>query len=170
MNKVLWLTGLSGSGKTTIAEALKARLTEDNVVSYVLDGDVMRKTISSDLGFIYRERMANIHRAAHVAKMLADCGVLVICCFISPSQAMRSTALEIIGDDRFYVVHIATTLSECERRDPKGMYKKAREGKIRDFTGVDSPYEPPKSPFLTLDTEELSVDECVDLIIKKIRL
>ena len=138
--------------------------------SIVLDGDIMRGTISSDLGFSLPDRTENIKRVAYIARMLSDCDIFVICCFISPTRDIRATAMEIIGDDRFWVVHIDASVEVCRARDVKGLYAKQKRGEIEDFTGVTSPYEPPRSPFLTLDTEELTVNECVDLIIKKIRL
>jgi len=157
---ILWLTGLSGSGKTTIAEALSDALADENIGSLVLDGDRVRETISSDLGY----SLEDIRRVAHIAKLLNDHGMIVICCFISPTREIRAMAMEIISDESFYVVHVDCSLEMCRARDVKGLY--ANEPK--DFTGVSSPYEPPRNPFLTLDTEELNVDECVELIIKKI--
>ena len=170
MNKVLWFTGLSGSGKTTIANALQHELDKLNIESVILDGDVMRKTISADLGFSIDDREAHIKRMAYVAQLFASRGIVVLCCFISPTRAIRSIAMEICGEDVFHVIHVDASVEVCRARDVKGLYAKQKRGEIEDFTGVTSPYEPPRSPFLTLDTEELTVNECVDLIIKKIRL
>ena len=163
---ILWLTGLSGSGKTTIAHALQHELDKLNVESIILDGDELRETISSELGFSLADREAHIKRCAHVAQMFASRNIVVLACFISPTIDIRAKAMEICESDIFHVIHVDASLELCRARDVKGLYAK----ELKDFTGVSSPYEPPKSPFLTLDTEELSVDECVSLIIKKIRL
>ena len=163
---ILWLTGLSGSGKTTIAHALQHELDKLNVESIILDGDELRETISSELGFSLADREAHVKRCAHVARLFASKEIVALVCLISPTRAIRSMAMEICYDTEFFVIHVDASLELCRARDVKGLYAK----ELKDFTGVSSPYEPPRSPFLTLDTEELSVDECVDLIIKKIRL
>ena len=165
---VLWFTGLSGSGKTTIAHALQHELDKRNIESQILDGDEMRETISSELGFSLADRETHVKRVAHIAKLFASRGIVTICCLISPTRDIRTKAMDICDDYQypFFVIHVNASLETCRARDVKGLYAK----EPKDFTGVSSPYEPPRSPFLTLDTEELTVNECVDLIIKKIRL
>jgi adenylyl-sulfate kinase len=164
VNAVVWLTGLSGSGKTTIARALEARLQAERQLVYVLDGDVIRRGLSSDLGFSDADRAENIRRAGHVAAMLADAGLIVITAFISPFRGDREQVREVIGAERFLEVFLDAPLDVCEQRDPKGLYAKARAGEIADFTGISSPYEPPETPALVLRTAEMDIDACVDAI------
>tara|TARA_R110001606_G_C15225524_1_gene634531 strand:- start:293 stop:892 length:600 start_codon:yes stop_codon:yes gene_type:complete len=140
---VIWLTGLSGSGKSTIANELAIKLQKEGKLAYILDGDNIRMGLNKDLGFSDNDRKENIRRIAEVAKLLSDSGVIVITAFISPFREEREKAKEIVGIDNFIEVYIRTSLETCERRDPKGLYKKAREGKIPMFTGIDSPYEEP---------------------------
>ena len=146
---IVWLTGLSGSGKSTIARALESLLVhERKALPYVLDGDNVRHGLNGDLGFGERDRSENIRRVAEVAKLMADANLIVITALISPFRADRERVRTIAGTHPFLEVHVATSLEECERRDPKGLYVKARAGQIRDFTGIDSPYEAPESPEL----------------------
>ena len=140
---VIWLTGLSGSGKSTIANELAIKLQQEGKLAYILDGDNVRMGLNKDLGFSDDDRKENIRRIAEVAKLLSDAGVIVITAFISPFREEREKAKEIIGRDNFIEVFVRTSLETCEKRDPKGLYKKARAGEIPMFTGIDSPYEEP---------------------------
>ncbi len=157
----VWLTGLSGAGKSTIAYELELMLISEKQPCYVLDGDNLRHHLNSDLGFSAEDRKENIRRAAEVARLMNDAGLIVITSFISPSRETREMARAIIGEDRFLEVHVSTSARVCESRDPKGLYAKARAGQIPHFTGVSSPYEPPTAPALELDTGKMTPDEAV---------
>ena len=161
---VVWLTGLSGSGKSTIAAAVERKLFERGVFVTVLDGDNVRDGLNSNLGFSLEERLENTRRVAEVAKLFAETGAVVLCSFVSPTRELRSRVADILGDD-YLEVYINTPLEECERRDVKGLYAKARAGQIKNFTGIDSPYEPPLHPFLDLATTGQSVEEAADCLI-----
>lgn len=162
---VIWLTGLSGSGKSTLANALDQRLFDRNIKTYVLDGDNIRTGLSNDLGFSNEDRKENMRRISEVANLFSDSGTLVITAFISPFKEGREKAKELIGEDNFFEVHVDCNLETCESRDPKGLYKKARAGEIKKFTGIDSPYEKPSNPDVVVETNLYNVDECVDKII-----
>jgi bifunctional enzyme CysN/CysC len=164
----VWCTGLSGSGKSTLAKALEARMFNDSRPVYRLDGDNLRFGINHDLGFSKEDRRENVRRAAEVAKLFNDAGVSVICSLISPMREDRERAREIVGSESFVEVYLSAPIDECERRDPHGLYKKARAGEISEFTGVSAPYEAPESPDLELDTSKLSVDECVESLLNKL--
>lgn len=161
----VWLTGLSGAGKSTVACALERRLLDGGHAAYVLDGDNVRHGLNRDLGFSPQDRSENIRRIAEVARLLNDAGLIVITAFISPYREDRETARSIIGSGDFLEVHVNTPIQVCEERDPKGMYKLARRGELTAFTGVSAPYEPPLDPACSLDTAERNVDECVDLLM-----
>lgn len=163
--KVLWLTGLSGSGKSTIATALERSLYNQGFFPQVLDGDNIRAGINSNLGFSVEDREENIRRIAEVAKLYLNSGIIVISSFISPTIASRQKAKAIIGENDFIEIFINTPLKVCEERDVKGLYKKARKGEIKNFTGIDSPYESPQKPDLDLKTVDKSVEECVEEIL-----
>jgi adenylylsulfate kinase len=165
----LWFTGLSGAGKTTIGRLLEQRLHTYHYFSIVLDGDILRKGLSWDLGYSNADRKENIVRTAQIAKLLIDNGVIVICCLISPLHEMRKTAQEIIGAEDFYTVWVNCPLEVCEQRDVKGLYDKARKGQIKDFTGIDSDFEKPLNPDIIVNTHEKIPEECVDIIWKKIK-
>ncbi len=153
----VWLTGLSGSGKSTLAEATAAWLREQGIAHTVLDGDVLRTGLCRDLGFSDADRRENIRRVAEVARLMNRAGTTVICALISPTRADRSMAREIVGPERFVEVHVAASLSACEARDPKGLYKRARAGLVPQFTGIDSVYEEPLEPALRLETAQQPV-------------
>ncbi len=159
---VVWLTGLSGSGKSTIAMALEHRLVSAGRVAYVLDGDNVRHGLNGDLGFGDADRAENIRRIGHVAALFADAGVICIAAFISPFAADRDAVRGRVPPGRFFEVHVATALDVCEGRDPKGLYRRARAGEIARFTGIDSPYEPPSAPEAVIDTQGRALSECVD--------
>ncbi|KXB30128.1 adenylyl-sulfate kinase [Dechloromonas denitrificans] len=160
--RTLWLTGLSGSGKSTLAFALERHLIDAGHCSFVLDGDNVRHGLNRNLGFSPTDRTENIRRIAEVARLMNEAGLIVITAFISPYRTDRKMAAEIIGEVRFSEIYISTPLSLCEQRDPKGLYRRARNGEVREFTGIDSPYEPPEFPALALDTGVFDVRACVD--------
>ncbi len=164
----LWFTGLSGAGKSTIANALEAKLFAMGKHTMLLDGDNVRMGLNNNLGFSEADRSENIRRIAEVSKLMNDAGLIVISSFISPLRIDRNNAKEIIGDC-FVEVYVSTSIEECEKRDVKGLYKKAKAGEIKNFTGISSPYETPVSPDVTLDTEKLSVDECVNAILETVK-
>jgi adenylyl-sulfate kinase len=165
---VIWLTGLSGAGKSTIAYALERRLIADRHPAYVLDGDNVRLGLCSDLGFSPADRDENIRRVGEAAALFADAGVIAIASFISPYRAGRDRARAMAGD-RFIEVFLDVGVDVCERRDPKGLYRKARAGEIAEFTGVSAPYEAPLAAEVSLDTDALDVDQCVDQLIGYLR-
>jgi len=170
---VIWMTGLSGSGKSTIARALEQKLHQEGILTKLLDGDNLRTGLNKNLGFSEEDRLENIRRVAETAKLFLDNGVVTICSFVSPTMVLRNMAKEIIGEDDFLEVFVEASFDECTKRDVKGLYKKALKGEIKDFTGLDAPFDSPLQPFLTIDTEQLTIDESVDLlyqkVIKKIR-
>ena len=169
---MVWFTGLSGSGKSTIAIALERELHKRGLLCRILDGDNIRSGINNNLGFSPEDRVENIRRIAEVGKLFVDTGVITIAAFISPNNDLREMAASIIGKENFLEIYVSTPIEECERRDVKGLYAKARRGEIKDFTGVSAPFEAPGHPDLTLDTSVLSLEESVhklmDLIIPKV--
>jgi adenylyl-sulfate kinase len=158
---VIWFTGLPSSGKTTLAFHLKERLERKGLLIYLLDGDQLRAGLNSDLGFSERDRSENIRRAAEVAKLLADAGYIVLATFISPYEADRANAGNIIGPERFYLVFVDCELAICEGRDVKGLYKKARLGEVKHFTGIDAPYNRPVHPDTIINTSKLPPEGCI---------
>ena len=162
---IIWFTGLSGSGKTTIANALEQRLHKESFRTYLLDGDNVRHGLSNDLGFSDSDRTENIRRIGEVSKLFIDAGVMVLATFISPFINDRKFVRNIVNETEFVEIYIKCPLDLCEGRDVKGLYKKARSGEIKHFTGIDSPYEEPESAELTIDTSVLSVEQSVDAII-----
>ena len=162
---IIWLTGLSGSGKSTIANALEEKLNSMNIHTYLLDGDNIRQGLNKDLGFSKNDRKENIRRIAEVCKLFVDAGLIVITAFISPFREDRNYARALVEKDEFIEVFVDTPLEICEKRDPKGLYKKAREGNIKEFTGIDSPYEPPENPEIHIKTIEFTIPESVNKII-----
>lgn len=165
---VIWLTGLSGSGKTTIAIGLEKALNSQGILTQVLDGDNIRAGINNNLGFSDEDRKENIRRIAEVSKLFLNCGVVTINCFVSPTNEIRQQAKEIIGENDFLEVFINTPLEICEQRDVKGLYKKARAGEIKDFTGINAPFEAPINPFLDVKTQDKTVEQSVNEILSKV--
>ncbi len=163
--KVVWFTGLSGAGKSTIANALEVALHAQGKRTYILDGDNIRLGINRDLGFSHEDRAENIRRVAEVAKLMVDAGVIVITAFISPFRQDRQLAREVIGAADFIKVYVNTPLAECEARDPKGLYKKARSGQLAHMTGIDSPYEAPQAADVVIDGHECKSAQAVALIL-----
>jgi bifunctional enzyme CysN/CysC len=163
---VVWFTGLSGAGKSTLANALEQALVQRGHHSYLLDGDNVRHGLNKDLDFSEGARVENIRRIGEVSALFVDAGLIVITAFISPFRSDRNRIRERLGDEKFVEVYLSTSLEECERRDPKGLYVKAREGKIREFTGIDSPYEPPISPQISIDTSAVDIQVAVDQILR----
>lgn len=166
---ILWFTGFSGSGKSTIANAVEHRLAELKQHTYLLDGDNVRHGLNKDLGFTDEDRIENIRRIGEMSKLFVDAGLIVVTAFISPFKAERQLVRDLVDKGEFFEVFMSTPLETCEERDPKGLYKKAREGKIKNFTGIDSEYEPPENPEVTLDTSTMTVEECVDRVISHLK-
>lgn len=162
----LWLTGLSGSGKSTVAVAAEKALLQRGHLAYVLDGDNVRHGLNKHLGFSPEDRTENIRRIAEVAKLFTDAGVIALTSFISPYRGDRDAARAIFAPGDFVEIHVSTALETCESRDPKGLYKKARAGQIPEFTGISAPYEAPERPELVLDTGALSVEESVATLLR----
>ncbi|MEG1573459.1 MAG: adenylyl-sulfate kinase [Bacteroidales bacterium] len=165
---VIWFTGLSGSGKSTLAVALEQALYKEGFLCRLLDGDNIRAGINNNLGFSETDRRENIRRIAEVAKLFADSGIITIASFISPTREIRLMAKEIIGKTDFMEVHISTPIEICEQRDVKGLYKKARAGEIKEFTGISAPFEAPENPSISVDTSKLTLDESIALLKNKI--
>ena len=165
-SRVIWLTGLSGSGKSTIACGLERELAQQGFFTQVLDGDNIRTGINNNLGFSDADRYENIRRISEVSKLFLDCGVICINSFVSPTRKIRRVAHDIIGRENLIEIYVEASLETCEKRDTKGLYKKARAGKIKDFTGIDSPFEPPENPDIVLNTERHTVEECVEMCVE----
>ena len=163
---MIWFTGLSGSGKSTLAIALERELYKQGILCRILDGDNIRSGINNNLGFSEADRTENIRRIAEVSKLFVDCGIVTIAAFISPTHAIRRMASEIIGEDDFLEVYVSTPIEECERRDVKGLYAKARRGEIKEFTGISSPFEAPEHPFISIDTSRQSLADSVKILLE----
>ncbi len=166
---VCWFTGLSGSGKSTVANEVAYKLHTMGKIAYVLDGDNIRHGLNKNLGFSPEDRNENIRRISEVANLFADSGVIAITAFISPYRKVRNFCRELVGEGRFMEIFARAPLATCEERDPKGMYKKAREGIIKDFTGIDAPYEEPENPELIVETDKESVEESAQKVIDKLK-
>ncbi len=164
--KIIWLTGLSGSGKSTIANVIEKKLLAQGKHTYLLDGDNVRQGINKDLGFTDEDRVENIRRISEISKLMLDAGLIVITSFISPFRAERRMARSLFADKEFIEVHVDASLAVCEQRDPKGLYKKARQGGIKNFTGLDSPYEIPQNPELRIDTVTVSAEDAATMVVK----
>lgn len=165
--KVIWMVGLSGSGKSTLARAAENTLHQQRKVTMLLDGDNLRAGVNNNLGFSQEERTENIRRAAEVAKLFANCGLITICSLISPTESIRSMARQIIGDD-YFEVFVDCPLEVCEERDVKGLYAKARRGEIPDFTGISAPFDPPASPDLRIPTHQQPLEESNKILVDRI--
>jgi len=165
-SKVIWLTGLSGSGKTTLGASLEKTLFERGYLTQILDGDNIRTGINNNLKFSVEDRNENIRRIAEVTKLFINCGIIVINCFISPTEEIRNMAKCIIGKDQFLEIYVNSPIEVCEQRDVKGLYQKARRGEIKDFTGIGSPYDPPENPDLEIRTDLLTIQESIDKILE----
>lgn len=162
---ILWFTGLPSSGKSTIANKLEEILHKNGVRTYVLDGDNVRHGLNRDLGFTIEDRKENIRRIGEVAKLFIDAGILTLTAFISPFRKDRETVRKLVKEGEFIEIHAKCSLETCKRRDPKGLYKKAMAGEIKDFTGISQPYEEPVDPEIVIETDKLSVDESVNKIL-----
>lgn len=165
---MVWFTGLSGSGKSTIAIALERELHKRGLLCRILDGDNIRSGINNNLGFSAEDRVENIRRIAEVGKLFVDTGIITIAAFISPNNEIREMAADIIGKEDFVEIYVSTPLEECEKRDVKGLYAKARRGEIKNFTGISAPFEAPAHPALSLDTSRLSLEESVNRLLELI--
>lgn len=163
---MIWMTGLSGSGKSTVAIGVERELHRRGILCRILDGDNIRAGINSNLGFSPEDRRENIRRIAEIGKLFVDTGIVTIACFVSPTRELREMARDIIGAEDFREVYIATPLEECERRDVKGLYARARRGEVKDFTGISAPFEAPEHPDLCLDTSRMTLREEVDAVVK----
>ena len=165
---LIWYTGLSGSGKSTLANAVEKELYHKGYNSYTLDGDNIRRGINNELGFNQEDRLENIRRVAEISKLMMDAGIIVNAAFISPLISDRKIIKDIVGVENLFEIYVSTSLEECEKRDVKGLYEKARKGLIKDFTGITSKYEPPKNPDVVIDTQDKDVSVCVNKILPKI--
>jgi adenylylsulfate kinase len=165
---VLWMLGLSGSGKSTLAREVERQLHNQGYLTQLLDGDNLRTGINNNLGFSEADRMENIRRAAESAKLFLNCGIITICSFISPTRQIRDMARSIIGEADFLEVYISCPIEECERRDVKGLYAKARRGEIKQFTGIDAPFEEPLSPFIEIQTDKQDLTASTEQLLKAI--
>lgn len=167
---MLWFTGLSGSGKSTVAIALERELQKRGLLCRILDGDNIRTGINANLGFSADDRRENIRRVAEVAKLFVDTGIITIAAFVSPTEDLRNLAQHIIGKDDFKEIFISTPIEECERRDVKGLYARARRGEVKNFTGISAPFEAPQHPALSLDTSKLSLEESVAQLLQLLNI
>lgn len=165
---MVWFTGLSGSGKSTVALGVERELAAKGILCRILDGDNIRAGINSNLGFSEEDRRENIRRIAEVGKLFVETGIVTLACFVSPTEDIRKMAREIIGERDFFEVFVCTPLEECERRDVKGLYARARRGEVKDFTGISAPFEAPKHPSLSIDTSKLKLEDSVNAVIKLI--
>lgn len=166
--RVIWMTGFSGSGKTTIARGIELELNRRLFLTQILDGDNIRAGINNNLGFSEAERFENIRRISEVSKLFLNCGIICINSFISPTRKIRQIAYDIIGRENIIEIFVNAPLEVCEQRDTKGLYQKAREGKIKNFTGIDSPFDPPENPDLMLETDKLTIEESLNISLKYI--
>lgn len=165
---MVWFTGLSGSGKSTIAMGVERELHKRGILCRILDGDDIRAGINSNLGFSAEDRMENIRRIAEIGKLFVQTGIVTLACFVSPTQDLRRLARDIIGEEDFMEVYVSTPLEECERRDVKGLYARARKGEVKEFTGISAPFEVPENPMLEIDTSCLSLEESVRRVVDMI--
>lgn len=167
--KIIWFTGLSGAGKSTLANALEVALHQQGKYTFFLDGDIVRQGLNQDLGFSNEDRIENIRRIAHIAKLMLDAGLIVICAFISPFQRERDLARGLAGDDRFIEIYLNTSLETCAQRDTKGLYQKASAGTLNNLSGIGSDYQAPTHPEITLNTAEYSIPQSIEKILTYIQ-
>jgi len=165
---MVWFTGLSGSGKSTVALGVERELHRRGILCRILDGDNIRAGINSNLGFSPEDRRENIRRIAEVGKLFVQTGIVTLACFVSPTEEIRQLARDIIGPEDFLEVYVSTPLEECERRDVKGLYARARRGEVKDFTGISAPFETPQHPALSIDTSRFTREECVRQVVQLI--
>ena len=165
---MIWMTGLSGSGKSTVALGVERELHRQGILCRILDGDNIRTGINNNLGFSAEDRRENIRRIAEVGKLFVQTGIVTLACFVSPTNDIRQLARDIIGADDFLEVYVSTPIEECERRDVKGLYARARRGEVKDFTGISAPFEAPLYPSLSIDTSRLSLEDCVQKVVQLI--
>lgn len=165
---MIWFTGLSGSGKSTVALGVERELHRRGLLCRILDGDNIRSGINAGLGFTADDRRENIRRIAEVGKLFVETGIVTLACFVSPTEEIRQMARNIIGEKDFYEVYVSTPLEECERRDVKGLYARARRGEVRDFTGISAPFEAPRCPSLSIDTSKLKLEDSVNAVLRLI--
>jgi len=165
---VVWIVGLSGSGKSTLARGLENSLHQNGYITQILDGDNLRSGLNNNLNFSDEDRIENIRRAAEVSKLFANCGIITICSLISPTVEIRKMAKKIIGDDKYFEVYVNCPIEVCESRDVKGLYKRARRGEIKNFTGIDSPFDAPKNPDLEVRTDVNSIEYCHNQLVENI--
>ncbi len=165
---MVWFTGLSGSGKSTIAMGVERELHKRGILCRILDGDNIRAGINRNLGFSAEDRMENIRRIAEIGKLFVQTGIVTLACFVSPTNDVRRLARDIIGEEDFKEVYVSTPLEECERRDVKGLYARARKGEVKEFTGISAPFEVPENPTLEIDTSSLSLEESVRRVVDMI--
>ncbi|MCI7143253.1 MAG: adenylyl-sulfate kinase [Paraprevotella sp.] len=170
---MIWFTGLSGSGKSTVAMGVERELHAQGILCRILDGDNVRAGINNNLGFSAEDRIENIRRIAEIGKLFVQTGVVTLACFVSPTNDIRQMAREIVGEEDFLEVYISTPIEECERRDVKGLYARARKGEVKNFTGISAPFEAPVSPDIDIDTSKIPLEESVrtltELIIKRVK-
>ena len=170
---MIWFTGLSGSGKSTVAMGVERELHAQGILCRILDGDNVRAGINNNLGFSAEDRIENIRRIAEIGKLFVQTGVVTLACFVSPTNDIRQMAREIVGEEDFLEVYISTPIEECERRDVKGLYARARKGEVKNFTGISAPFEAPVSPDIAIDTSKIPLEESVrtltELIIKRVK-
>lgn len=165
---VLWMTGLSGSGKSTLAKGLEKKLYQEGILTKLLDGDNLRTGLNTDLGFSDEDRTENIRRVAETAKLFMNCGIVTICSFVSPTLKIRKMARDIIGEINYFEVYVHASFEECAKRDVKGLYEKAIRGEIKDFTGLDAPFDESETPFVKIDTEKESVDDSLHNLFRAV--
>lgn len=168
--QVIWFTGLSGSGKSTISVEVEKKLFSKDKLVYRLDGDNIRQGINSDLGFSEVDRKENIRRIAHIAKLMMDVGIIVLCSFITPKESLRQEVKKVIGSDNIELIYVKSSIETCRKRDPKGLYRKADNNEISDFTGISAPFEEPENSDLVLDTEIQSINQCVESVLQVIKM
>lgn len=165
---MIWFTGLSGSGKSTVALGVERELHQRGILCRILDGDNIRAGINNNLGFSEEDRRENIRRIAEIGKLFVHTGIVTLACFVSPTNEIRQMAKEIIGEEDFKEVFVSTPIEECERRDVKGLYARARRGEVKDFTGISAPFEAPENPALSIDTSKLTLEESVNKVLELI--